>query len=65
MEERFCVLETKYAYQENEIAQLSAIIFKQQQAIDRLEAQFKKISDQLRELGFAGDTALNQKPPHY
>jgi SlyX protein len=65
MEERFRILETKYAYQEHEITKLSDVIFKQQLAIDKLEAQMKKITDQLRDLGFQGDNAQNQPPPHY
>lgn len=65
MEERFLKLETKVAYQENEVAKLSQVVYRQQLTIDRLEQQLKKFTEQLRELGFSGDTTQHQKPPHY
>jgi SlyX protein len=65
MEERFCTLETKLAYQENELAELSQVLFRQQQVIDKMEAQLRRVMQQLGELGFTGDTRPDQKPPHY
>jgi uncharacterized coiled-coil protein SlyX len=65
MEERFLVLETKAAYHEKEIADLGSVIYKQQQAIDALERQLRKISEQLSGGGGEGDPSEHQPPPHY
>lgn len=65
MEERFCVIETKIAYHDGELAELSATVFRQQRAIDQLQAQLKRLTDQLKQLGFEGDPSEFQKPPHY
>jgi uncharacterized coiled-coil protein SlyX len=65
MEERFNLLETKVAYHDNDIAELNTVIFRQQQAIDRLEKELKRVSAQLRGFGIEGDTDPHQKPPHY
>jgi SlyX protein len=64
-DERFQVLETRVAYQEKEIAELSDVVFRQQRTIDAMSVQVKKMSDQLREMGFSGDDAKDQPPPHY
>ncbi len=65
MEERFNVLETKVAYHDNDIAELNTVIYRQQQAIDRLEKELTRVSAQLRALGIDGDPEPHQKPPHY
>jgi uncharacterized coiled-coil protein SlyX len=64
MEERFTVLETKIAYHDAELAEVSSVVFRQQRAIEALQAQLKRLTDQLKQLGFEGDTG-DQKPPHY
>lgn len=65
IEERFQDLETRFAYQEKALSELSDVVFRQQRTLDALEQRVKKMSEQLRELGFTGDDSLDQKPPHY
>lgn len=64
-EQRFQRLETRVAYQEKELAELNDVVFQQQRALDALGQQVKKMSEQLRELGWTGDDSKDQRPPHY
>jgi SlyX protein len=64
-EERFQILETRVAYQEKELAELNDVVFRQQRALDALGVQLKKVSDQMRDLGFRADDTKDQPPPHY
>jgi uncharacterized coiled-coil protein SlyX len=64
-EERFLVLETKLAYHEHHLAELDAVIFNQTRAIEQLQAELKRATEQLKLLGFEGDASQFQKPPHY
>lgn len=65
MEERFCVLETKVSYHDRDLAELSKVVFRQQQVIERLQAQLKLVTDQLKTMGIELDPTRHQKPPHY
>jgi uncharacterized coiled-coil protein SlyX len=65
MEERFLALETKVAYHDHHLADLDTVIFNQQRAIEQLQAELKRVMDQLKQLGFEGDPTQFQKPPHY
>lgn len=65
MEERFCDLETKVAYQEKEMAELNVVVFRQQRTIQALEGTLKQLTQHLKELGFPADTSKVQLPPHY
>jgi uncharacterized coiled-coil protein SlyX len=58
-------LETKVAYHDGELAELSNIVFRQQQAIELLQSQLKRLTEQLKALGFEADPSEFQKPPHY
>jgi SlyX protein len=62
---RFERLETRFAYQERALAELNGVVFQHQRTIDVLERRVKKMGEQLRELGFAGDDSKDQPPPHY
>lgn len=60
-------LETRNAYQEATIADLSARIYEQQQQIDRLERRLGSLAEKVKGLA-AGETAPlpeNERPPHY
>ena len=63
--ERFCQVETKEAYHERDLAELHTTLFRQQQQIEQLQADLKKIRQRLMELGIDADPARNQPPPHY
>jgi SlyX protein len=64
-EERFCILETKVSYHDKDLAELNETVFRQQQVIDRLQAQLKLVTDQLKGMGVELDPSRHQKPPHY
>ena len=60
-------LETRNAYQEATIQDLSARIYEQQQQIDRLEARLASLAEKVKGLA-AGESAPlpeNERPPHY
>ena len=60
-------LETRNAYQEATIEDLSARIYDQQLQIDRLHARFENLAEKVRGLA-TGENALlpeNERPPHY
>lgn len=65
MEERFCTLETKVSYHDKDLAELNETVFRQQQQLERLHAQLKLVTDQLKGIGIELDPAPHQKPPHY
>lgn len=59
-------LETKVAFLEKSIAELSDVLYSQHQQIERLEEQSQRMSDQLKAL--AEDAGIDpgfSKPPHY
>ena len=66
LEVRIVELETKVAYQEVQIEDLSAVLYAQQKSIDLLKAQLEALLRKLHagqaepEIGPA-----NEKPPHY
>jgi SlyX protein len=64
-EERFCILETKVSYHDKDLAELNATVFRQQQQLERMQAQLKQVTDQLKGMGLEVDSSRHQKPPHY
>ncbi len=67
-EERLMEIETRIAFQEHTIKDLSDVIYKQQQEIDRLAticAALEKRSKELSESNQEIDAPANEKPPHY
>lgn len=66
MEERMLDMETKMAYQENTIKELSDIIYEQQKKIDLLEEKIGFLIDQFKDVAdSSGGEIRNDKPPHY
>ena len=68
LEDRLTDAETKYAYQEKLLQDLSDVVYEQQQQIDRLTKKLETLISQLNDLS---DTVphmsapANDKPPHY
>lgn len=66
MEERILDMETKMAYQENTIKELSDIIYEQQKKIDLLEEKIGILVDQFKAFAdSSGGGIRDDKPPHY
>lgn len=61
--ERFVLLETKIAYQEKLISELSEVLVEHSQIIDRLELRVRRLEQALREN--AGEPMGHDRPPHY
>lgn len=59
-------LETKIAFLENNINELSDVVYQQQKMIDQLELKQQRLSDKLNALANEdGIDIVDQKPPHY
>ena len=66
MSEHQIELETKIAFLEQHINELSEALYAQQKAIDALERDQKRLKDQLGGLlGSQGIDDADEKPPHY
>jgi len=64
---RLEALETRNAYQEATIEDLSAQIYEHQQKIERLERRFESLAEKVKGIA-AGESAPlpeNERPPHY
>ena len=64
---RLVDLETRNAFQEATIQDLSSRIYEQQVQIDRLEARLESLAEKVKGLA-AGETSPlpeNERPPHY
>ena len=66
IEQRLIELETKIAYQDKTVEDLSDVIYKQQQQINGLEKSLVHFKNQLDSLQ-TGDSEIrgHEKPPHY
>jgi len=62
-EERFVLLETKIAYQEKLISDLSDVLAEHSQTIDRMELRVRRLEQALREN--TGEPVGHDRPPHY
>ena len=58
-------MQTKIAYQEKAIAEMSDVIYEQEQRISKLEHFARLVAPQLQTMGIELDPTLFQKPPHY
>ena len=60
-------LETRNAYQEATIQDLSTRVYEQQQQIDRMESLLHSLSEKVKGLvaGEAAPLPENERPPHY
>jgi uncharacterized coiled-coil protein SlyX len=63
--ERLIALETKVAYQDKALAEMSDVIYAQERRLSKLESFARMAVPQLRALGIDADPAAVQKPPHY
>ena len=64
-EERLAELEIQLAHQGRSIEELSDMVSKQWEMIDRMSRQIRSLKDALVELEDNSAPAANQKPPHY
>ena len=60
-------IQTKIAFLEGAVAELSDVVFRQHQDIQVLEAKLKALADRLRsvQLDDAPRTPEQERPPHY
>lgn len=58
-------LETKLAFQEDTLNQLSDALVAQQSRMDRLEAKIAQLEEQIRLQTEEGGAAPEPPPPHY
>ncbi|HXH71331.1 MAG TPA: SlyX family protein [Mariprofundaceae bacterium] len=66
MEDRLIELETKISYQEHLLQELNDVIASQQQQLDRLEKEMKRVREHLK--GTGSQLARPEEeapPPHY
>jgi SlyX protein len=67
-ENRLIEIETKAAYQEQTISDLSDVVYEQQKEIDKLTrtlASIKTRIHELAEISPGNDAPADDKPPHY
>jgi len=64
-EDRFVDIEIKLAQQEDLVDSLNQTVYQQGRKIDQLEAMVAKLAENLRNLREAGQSPLNERPPHY
>ncbi len=60
-------LETRNAYQEATIEDLSSRIYEQQKQIDALESQLASLAEKVKSIASGENAALpeHERPPHY
>ena len=64
-DDRFVDIEIKLVHQEDLVDELNQTIYQQGRRIDQLEAMVSKLAEHVRTLQEAGQSPLNEKPPHY
>jgi SlyX protein len=57
-------VQTKIAYLERSIAELSDVVFQQHKEIQALEAKLKALKERLEDTGIDRAT-VQERPPHY
>lgn len=68
MDKRITELEIKVAYQEDTIQQLDSVICRQQDQIDALQKQFKRLTESAQDLSEGSkdnQSLFDDIPPHY
>lgn len=68
MDKRITELEIKVAYQEDTIQQLDSVICRQQDQIDALKKQFKRLTESAQDLSEGSkdnQSLFDDIPPHY
>ena len=61
-ETRFIEFETRYAYVERQVAELSEVVFEQQRSLYAWHAQLRLMNARVDQ---QGDARANEKPSHY
>lgn len=66
-DERLIDIETRIAFQEDQIEALNMTVYRQQQKLEQLEAYCKELADRIRALSETGATGatVHERPPHY
>ena len=64
-EDRFVDIEIKLAHQEDLVESLNQMVYQQGRRIDQLEAIVAQVAERVRNQAEAGQSPLNEKPPHY
>jgi SlyX protein len=66
-EDRLITIETKIAFQEDQIDELNKTVYQQQLKLERLEEVCKALARQVQGLAEAGNDGkpANERPPHY
>ena len=64
-EDRFVNIEIKLAQQEDLVDTLNQTVYQQARRIDQLEAMVTKLAEHVRTLQEAGQSPINERPPHY
>ena len=64
-EDRFVDIEIKLAQQEDLVDTLNQTVYQQGRRIDQLEAMVTKLAEHVRTLQEAGQSPINERPPHY
>jgi SlyX protein len=64
-DDRFVDIELKLVHQEDLLESLNQTVYQQGRRIDQLEAMVAKLAEHVRTLQEAGQSPLNEKPPHY
>ena len=64
-EDRFVDIEIKLAQQEDLVDTLNQTVYQQARRIDQLEAMVTKLAEHVRTLQEAGQSPINERPPHY
>lgn len=67
MEERIEELESRHAFMEMNIEQLSQTVYEQHKTIEALRAQIKRLEDKIKSAENSGSSFLHDEPPppHY
>ncbi len=66
MDEQLIELETRIAFQDESIQQLSDVVYRQQQQIDFLEKQVQMLRGQFQNLAHSlPSKPQDDRPPHY
>ncbi len=64
-EDRFVDIEIKLAQQEDLVDTLNQTVYQQARRIDQLETMVTKLAEHVRTLQEAGQSPINERPPHY
>jgi SlyX protein len=64
-DEKHIELETKIAFLEQSINELSDVLYTQQQTLDALQQNMAQISGKLRDTAEQAEQPADSKPPHY